>query len=114
MLMLMGLGGSRDPRRSGGLKILVRTERPKNNLNISRFFVQFFRCYVGENDERSIEDCAERDKQNPSTDPKEKTKSVSELKEWVCSKYNKPGMRVTSFLGISCLSNSEHWSQKTS
>ena len=74
------------------LQILVRTERPKNNLNISVVLFNFFRCYVGENDERSIEDCAERDKQNPSTDPKEKTKSVSELKEWVCSKYDKTGM----------------------
>ena len=37
-----------------------------------------------------MEDCLLRDKANPSTDPRETSRSVSEMKEWVCSKLDRP------------------------
>ena len=37
-----------------------------------------------------VEDCIERDRRNPLTDPRETSRSVSEMKEWTCSKLDRP------------------------
>ena len=38
----------------------------------------------------TVEDCIDRDKKYPVHDPKETSRSVSEMKEWTCSKMHKP------------------------
>ena len=42
----------------------------------------------------TVEDCIIRDKNYPVHDPKETSRSVSEMKEWTCSKMHKPDGRV--------------------
>ncbi len=37
-----------------------------------------------------VEDCFQRDVRNPLTDPRETSRSVSEMKEWTCSKMDRP------------------------
>ena len=49
-----------------------------------------YRCFVGDDIEMTVEDCIVRDRKNPVTDPHETSRSVSEMKEWVCSKLDKP------------------------
>ena len=41
-----------------------------------------------------VEDCIARDKSNPVTDPRQTSRSVTEMKEWVCSKITKPDGNV--------------------
>ena len=50
------------------------------------------------------------------TDTKLSAIQIGSLKYYclVFHRYLDPAINVTSFLSISCLSNSEHWSQKTS
>ncbi len=40
--------------------------------------------------EMSVEDCIERDRLSPERHPHETSRSVSEMKEWVCAKTMKP------------------------
>ena len=54
------------------------------------WFGSLFRCFVGEDDDLTVEDCRARDKDKRVSDPREKSRSVSEMKEWVCSKIIKP------------------------
>ena len=53
------------------------------------------RCFVGDEVEMSVEDCIARDKSTPNLDPRETSRSVSEMKEWVCSKITKPDGSVS-------------------
>ncbi len=48
------------------------------------------RCFVGINSDLRVEDCLARDRAHPLTDPRETSRSVSEMKEWTCSKMDKP------------------------
>lgn len=41
------------------------------------------------------EDCFLRDRKNPEFDPRETSRSVSEMKEWVCSKIDRPDGTTT-------------------
>ena len=38
----------------------------------------------------TVEDCIIRDRKNPVHDPRETSRSVSEMKEWTCAKMTKP------------------------
>lgn len=49
-----------------------------------------FKCFVGDGDDLSVEDCRTRDRDKRVMDPREISRSVSEMKEWVCSKIIKP------------------------
>ena len=44
------------------------------------------RCFVGDDVEMTVEDCIIRDRKNPIHDPRETSRSVSEMKEWTCAK----------------------------
>jgi len=50
-----------------------------------------FRCFVGSSDDttQTVEDCIQRDPL-AIQDPQEISRSVSEMKEWVCSKIDRP------------------------
>jgi len=52
------------------------------------------RCFVGDDVEMMVEDCILRDRKNPIHDPRETSRSVSEMKEWTCAKMTKPDGRV--------------------
>ena len=53
-------------------------------------YVLFDRCFVGDDIEMTVEDCIIRDRKNPILDPRETSRSVSEMKEWTCAKMTKP------------------------
>ena len=48
------------------------------------------RCFVGEENDMTVEDCIERSLLRLNQHPHEVSRSVSEMKEWVCSKINRP------------------------
>ena len=52
-------------------------------------FYFHFRCFVGTETALSVENCIERDTNNLNN-PQEISRSVSEMKEWVCSKIDRP------------------------
>ena len=58
------------------------------------FSIILFRCFVGDDEAMTVEDCISRDRRNPVYDPHETSRSVSEMKEWVCSKMAKPDGRI--------------------
>merc|ERR1712141_920947 len=49
-----------------------------------------FRCFVGEENDMTVEDCIERSLLRLKQHPHEVSRSVSEMKEWVCSKIDRP------------------------
>ncbi len=53
---------------------------------MKRILFSLFSCFVGQDNDMVVEDCIERDRRNPLTDPRETSRSVSEMKEWTCSK----------------------------
>ena len=57
-------------------------------INNFKYFLR--RCFVGTGSDLHVEDCIDRDKRNPLTDPRETSRSVSEMKEWTCSKADRP------------------------
>ena len=61
---------------------------PKFGCSVT-FLSSSNRCFVGIGDDMVVEDCLERDKANPITDPRETSRSVSEMKEWGCSKMDR-------------------------
>ena len=54
----------------------------------------YYRCFVGVDDDMTVEDCIIRDRKNPVLDPHQTSRSVSEMKEWVCSKMAKPDGKI--------------------
>ena len=78
-------------------------------------FPFFCRCFVGDGDDLSVEDCRTRDRDKRVMDPREISRSVSEMKEWVCSKIIKPDagkVWYTSlpFYFILCIKVALRWS----
>ena len=56
----------------------------------TQIFAISFRCFVGEENDMTVEDCIERSLLRLNQHPHEVSRSVSEMKEWVCSKINRP------------------------
>ncbi|XP_071744223.1 uncharacterized protein [Lepeophtheirus salmonis] len=54
-----------------------------------------FKCFVGFNHDTVVEDCLKRGvPKEDELDPRETSRSVSEMKEWVCSKIDRPNGQV--------------------
>ena len=63
----------------------------KTKKGFQSCFIIIFRCFVGSSDDatQTVEDCIQRDP--PAIqNPQEISRSVSEMKEWVCSKIDRP------------------------
>ncbi len=81
--------------KSSGIKVFSVSIGSNNLENMSKYvnwqYVNFQRCFVGRGTENLVvEDCFERDRRHPLTDPRETSRSVSEMKEWTCSKIDRP------------------------
>ena len=53
-------------------------------------FLLIYRCFVGTESDMTVEDCIERSLLRLESGAHEVSRSVSEMKEWVCSKIDRP------------------------